>query len=303
MPKPRDEGGKGPGFFLPSPSQLFAMRITDIVNELKEMHSKLAALEQEAFDDSHREQLTPIAKGLIADGLLQHSDRTVRLLSACCIAQILRLFAPDAPYSSIQLDTFFSIVLLQMRHLTDTRNPYHNYIFCLAESLATYKSILLLLEVPDGGEAHFLSLLRLSLDFATQPGFSASPVRAHLLEMLQALILEASDSSFTSTTGNNTSSTSNAIFGASNISRSNAIIKLLVKNSLPDERLESIRFVSEIIHLSPIPIAHSLLSIHQSAYLSHIPSHLTLTSASTKSSSLKHSSAAAASKNFKSSLQ
>ncbi len=33
-----------------------------------------------------------------ADRLLQHSSREVRILLACCLADILRMFAPDAPY-------------------------------------------------------------------------------------------------------------------------------------------------------------------------------------------------------------
>ena len=58
------------------------------------------------IDQDHvdRSELTGLADQLAAPGLIKHKDRAVRVLVACCIANILRLFAPDAPYSMEQFE-------------------------------------------------------------------------------------------------------------------------------------------------------------------------------------------------------
>lgn len=58
------------------------------------------------MDQDHvdRSELIGLADQLAAPGLIKHKDRAVRVLVACCIANILRLFAPDAPYSIEQFE-------------------------------------------------------------------------------------------------------------------------------------------------------------------------------------------------------
>lgn len=58
------------------------------------------------IDQDHvdRTELVGLADQLAATGLIKHKDRAVRVLVACCIANILRLFAPDAPYSVEQFE-------------------------------------------------------------------------------------------------------------------------------------------------------------------------------------------------------
>lgn len=58
------------------------------------------------IDQDHvdRSELLGLADQLAAPGLIKHMDKAVRILTACCIANILRLFAPDAPYSIDQFE-------------------------------------------------------------------------------------------------------------------------------------------------------------------------------------------------------
>ena len=58
-----------------------------------------------------RSELIGLADQLAASGLIKHKDRAVRVLVACCIANILRLFAPDAPYSVEQFEVQFYILI------------------------------------------------------------------------------------------------------------------------------------------------------------------------------------------------
>ena len=57
-------------------------------------------MEQEEND---RESFTPVAKELASPNLLGHKDKGVRAWTACCLVDILRLCAPDAPYTGQQL--------------------------------------------------------------------------------------------------------------------------------------------------------------------------------------------------------
>lgn len=71
-----------------------------LITRLKALSKELVALEQEAVD---RDSLATPAKELVSVGLLQHKDNGVKAYTACCLADMLRLHAPDAPYTAVQL--------------------------------------------------------------------------------------------------------------------------------------------------------------------------------------------------------
>lgn len=49
-------------------------------------------------DDENFTRYSPLAVHLVKDFFLNHDSKDVQLLVACCIADILRVFAPEAPY-------------------------------------------------------------------------------------------------------------------------------------------------------------------------------------------------------------
>lgn len=49
-------------------------------------------------DDENFSRYTPLAVHLVKDFFLNHDSKDVQLLVACCVADILRVFAPEAPY-------------------------------------------------------------------------------------------------------------------------------------------------------------------------------------------------------------
>lgn len=57
----------------------------------------LARAFQEMGQDDN-EQFTGLALHLASDFYMEHSSKDVRLLIACCIADVFRIFAPEAPY-------------------------------------------------------------------------------------------------------------------------------------------------------------------------------------------------------------
>ena len=54
-----------------------------------------------AFQDmgqDDNDSYSTLALHLATDLYMEHSNKDVRLLTACCIADIFRIFAPEAPY-------------------------------------------------------------------------------------------------------------------------------------------------------------------------------------------------------------
>jgi len=56
-----------------------------------------------------KELLDDLAAALIQPDRLGHKDETVRLLVACALSDIIRIYAPDAPYSEDALQVPFSV--------------------------------------------------------------------------------------------------------------------------------------------------------------------------------------------------
>lgn len=49
-------------------------------------------------DEGMYQQYIPLALHLAEDCFLMHQSKDVQLLIACCIADVLRVYAPEAPY-------------------------------------------------------------------------------------------------------------------------------------------------------------------------------------------------------------
>jgi sister-chromatid-cohesion protein PDS5 len=101
-------------------------------------------MEQENVD---LKALVPLKRELVAEQLLFHKDKGVKILTACCLADILRLFAPNAPYTENELREIFEFFVKQMMTISEPNNPYFNKSYYLLESLSTVKSIVLLTDL------------------------------------------------------------------------------------------------------------------------------------------------------------
>ncbi|KAF2270267.1 hypothetical protein CC78DRAFT_611921 [Lojkania enalia] len=123
--------------------------VGDLLTRLKALCEELRGLEQEEAD---RESLEPVAKELAHQSLLQHKDPGVRAWTACCVVDMFRLCAPDAPYTAAQLKDIFSLIVLKlMPLLADPSNPYNSQHLYVLRCLAEVKSIVLLTDIPSSG--------------------------------------------------------------------------------------------------------------------------------------------------------
>ncbi|KZT68344.1 hypothetical protein DAEQUDRAFT_812146 [Daedalea quercina L-15889] len=115
--------------------------------KLKTLHSELREMDQEHVDVN---SLSGVRKELIEDTILMHKDTGVKAYAACCIADLLRLYAPDAPYTQRELERIFSFFFQQLAlYLKGGDSPYYEEYFDLLESLSTVKSVVLVCDLPD----------------------------------------------------------------------------------------------------------------------------------------------------------
>jgi sister-chromatid-cohesion protein PDS5 len=72
----------------------------ELLRRLGALSSELSDMEQE---DTDKDSLTDVAKQLAGQNLLGHKDKGVRAFTACCLVDVLRICAPDAPFTATML--------------------------------------------------------------------------------------------------------------------------------------------------------------------------------------------------------
>lgn len=78
------------------------------LNYLKALAHTLQTMGQ---DEGMYQAYIPLALHLADENFLQHPSRDVQLLIACCIADVLRIFAPEAPYKDVDQVKVFAVQL------------------------------------------------------------------------------------------------------------------------------------------------------------------------------------------------
>lgn len=83
-----------------------AIPIADLLQRLQTLAQELRKLEQEDIDSS---SLTKVSQELATSQILAHKDKGVRAWAICCIVDVLRLCAPEAPFTGNQLKVWYPI--------------------------------------------------------------------------------------------------------------------------------------------------------------------------------------------------
>jgi len=71
------------------------MNLDELIRRLKFLAATFQSMGQE---ENAYDEYVPLCLHLAEEGFLNHPSKDVRLLIACCIADILRIYAPEAPY-------------------------------------------------------------------------------------------------------------------------------------------------------------------------------------------------------------
>lgn len=87
-------------------------------------------------------ELSSLSLQLIAPKILNHSDKEVRLITCCCIVDILRIFAPEAPYGDNDMVSVFEVLISQIGGISthEAASASSRKILYILSSIATVKS-------------------------------------------------------------------------------------------------------------------------------------------------------------------
>ncbi|XP_014204642.1 sister chromatid cohesion protein PDS5 homolog B-A isoform X2 [Copidosoma floridanum] len=158
----------------------------ELIRRLKTLAHTLQAMGQ---DEGMYQQYIPLALHLAEDAFLQHPSKDVQLLIACCIADVLRVYAPEAPYKDPnQVKTIFLFLIKQLAGLKDPKDPAFKRYFYLLENLAYVKSFNMCFELEDCQDI-FCALFQLMFKIVNDE--HSGKVKSFMLDVLCPLITES----------------------------------------------------------------------------------------------------------------
>ncbi|ODN02505.1 Sister chromatid cohesion protein PDS5 B-B [Orchesella cincta] len=161
---------------------------SELIRRLKVLSSSFQAMSQEVVD---REEYLPLCLHLASDEFINHSSRDVQLLIACCIADILRVYAPEAPYKEDdQIHAIFMFLIRQLEGLKDPKDPAFKRYFYLLENLAYVKAFNMCQDLEESQEI-FQCLFHTL--FSTVSNEHSESVKTFMLDLLCPIISESNE--------------------------------------------------------------------------------------------------------------
>lgn len=115
-----------------------------LVKSLRQAGSALSELDQSS---SLEPVIKPLINSLVKHGLIQNKDKDVRLLVAICINEIMRVLAPEPPFSDEIFRDIFKLFASMFAELGDVESPYFSRRVKILETVATLKCCILMLDI------------------------------------------------------------------------------------------------------------------------------------------------------------
>ncbi|CAF9905389.1 MAG: hypothetical protein GOMPHAMPRED_003144 [Gomphillus americanus] len=127
--------------------------LAELTKRLSSLGQELQNIDQEETNDETLAALAGVGKELSDTQLVSHKDKGVKAWVAWCAVDLLRLCAPNAPFSQKQLKAIFEMIVKSIFPLlSDPSHAYYEQCLYVLRSLAEVKSIVLITETP-GSEA------------------------------------------------------------------------------------------------------------------------------------------------------
>ncbi|XP_046852455.1 sister chromatid cohesion protein PDS5 homolog B-like [Xenia sp. Carnegie-2017] len=160
----------------------------ELLKRLKKIAQKLSDAEQgENLEDYHG-TVTVLAKPFI----LRHSDKDIRFYAACCLANVFRIYAPNAPYDEKQLWTIFNLIITQLEGLKNAKTKgekgiSYEKLFNLLETISKVKIFILCVEM------QFTDLITkcFTVFFKNVRDEHSNKVKNFMLDILSSIIAES----------------------------------------------------------------------------------------------------------------
>ena len=138
---------------------------TELARRLAAAFANLRGVEQ-AEHDRLPAGLENVASALLDPAVLRSKSADLRLLGACCLVEVLRIYAPSPPYAAKQLEAALEAVIAALGALAtrDGEEESFERACHVLESLATVRSCVIVVELAmegagsPGGDALLVSL-------------------------------------------------------------------------------------------------------------------------------------------------
>eukprot|EP00250_Pteridium_aquilinum_P017571 c23690_g1_i1 orf=2-3739(-) len=115
-----------------------------ILKQLKQAAEMLSEMKQ---SQDVKASIQPLTNALALPMLIKHKDKDVRLLATSCIMEILRIVAPDAPYSDKELQDIFQEVVSAFEGLNETSSSSFARRTTILEIMANCRICVVMLDV------------------------------------------------------------------------------------------------------------------------------------------------------------
>eukprot|EP00250_Pteridium_aquilinum_P011433 c20066_g1_i1 orf=108-4985(-) len=113
---------------------------------LKQALKLLGSIDQSPHERLHSAMNSSV-EALVKPNLLKHKDKDVRLLVATCISEVMRIVAPEVPYSDEVLKDVFELIVASFKGLDETSSPHFERRVSILQAVATYKSCVVMLDL------------------------------------------------------------------------------------------------------------------------------------------------------------
>uniref|UniRef100_A0A1J3J2X5 Sister chromatid cohesion protein PDS5-like protein B-B n=1 Tax=Noccaea caerulescens TaxID=107243 RepID=A0A1J3J2X5_NOCCA len=125
----------------------------ELLTLLDETETLLRNVEQDQ-PLSMQNALIPSKNALVSAGLLSHPDSDVRVSVVSCLTEIVRITAPEAPYSDDQMKEIFRLTIEAFEKLADTSSRSYSKAESVLDNVSKVRSCLVMLDL----ECHDLIL-------------------------------------------------------------------------------------------------------------------------------------------------
>ncbi|XP_047310711.1 sister chromatid cohesion protein PDS5 homolog A [Impatiens glandulifera] len=159
-----------------------------LIKLLKQVATCLSEMEQSP-PKSTLESMQPFLNAIVKAELLKHQDKDVKLLVATCLCEITRITAPEAPYSDDVLRDIFHLIVSTFSGLKDSVGPSFGRRVIILETLARYRSCIVMLDLEC--DALVNEMFNLFLDVASDD--QSYNVLSSMKEIMAALLEESEE--------------------------------------------------------------------------------------------------------------
>lgn len=115
----------------------------ELIRRLKAAAQELTNVDQGDDTSDYNEFAASVATPFI----LNHKDKDVKSFAACCLADVLRIYAPEPPYNEEDLKDILRMIVHQLKCLENVQGPSYKRHFYILESLALVKTFNVCIEL------------------------------------------------------------------------------------------------------------------------------------------------------------